>query len=513
MLVEQPWRYQLSRSDLEIFDAVVPVDHPLRTSLKVIPWDSFVPILENYYKPNRGQPALSPLLMLKLVFLQYQFNLSDRQVMERADTDLLFRMFLQVPLRFQLPDASLLTKFRGRLGAEGFKQVFSQLVSYAREAGLVKDRLRLKDASHVIANIAVPTTLQLLAQLRERLLERLGIFDAEAAAGFRIAADLIHVQSAGQEGSVQLETRIQLIQDILRFIQKLPEPEQAPTNRRWQELQAAVKLAEKILYDQAHPEEGRRTLSVMDEEARRGKHGQWYDGYVLDLMMDADSQLITQIAVLEAGGDEAQSAVELVRGEQETHGNQIEKFSIDGAGFNGPMLRQMESPDELNVQVFVPPKSMEASDLFPSSSFTLTADREHVTCPVGELSSYRQRNSRDRGTIFRFKRSQCDACPLVAQCMPKPGTGAFGRSVTKSDYEAEYDRARARAQTAAYREIRREHPAIERKINEVMNQHGGRRARYWGHAKLIAQECMTCFSVNAKRILKLLALKVCAYQA
>lgn len=512
MLMEQPWRFRLSDIDLEIFEAVLPAEHPLLNAMRVIPWDSFVPVLESYYSANRGQPALAPLIMLKLEFLRYQFNLSDRQVMERADTDLLFRWFLQIPIRFRLPDTSLLTKFRGRLGAEGFKQLFSQLVAYAREAGLVKDRLRLKDASHVIANIAVPTTLQLLAQLRDRLLDRLVEFDPEAVAGFRISADLKREQTAGQEASVQLEARIQLIQDILHCARELLEPEEARTHRGWGELQKARELAEKILHDQAHPEEGRRTLSVVDGEARRGKHGEWYEGYVVDLMMDADSQLITAVAVLEAGGDEAKNAVQLVRDEQETHGNQIENFSIDGAGFNGEMLRAMEAAEGLNVQVFVPPKSPVASELYPSSSFTQTADREHVTCPAGEISSYRQRDSRDHGTTFRFKRTQCDGCPFVARCMPKPGTGLFGRSVTKNDYEVEYDRARARAQTQAYREIRREHPAIERKINEVVNHHSGRRARYWGRAKVAAQECMTCFTVNVKRIVKLLTTEVCALQ-
>ena len=40
----------------------------------------------------------------------------------------------------------------------------------AREAGLVKDRLRLKDATHMLADVANVQPLQLAAQVRERLL-------------------------------------------------------------------------------------------------------------------------------------------------------------------------------------------------------------------------------------------------------------------------------------------------------------------------------------------------------
>jgi len=35
-------------------------------------------------------------------------------------------------------------------------------------------------------------------------------------------------------------------------------------------------------------------------------------------LMDADSEIITQIAVLEAGGDEAKSAISLLNSEQQT---------------------------------------------------------------------------------------------------------------------------------------------------------------------------------------------------
>jgi hypothetical protein len=50
-------------------------------------------------------------------------------------------------------------------------------------------------------------------------------------------------------------------------------------------------LAHKILADQEHPAAGGRTLSTVDIEARCGKHGQWYDGFVIDVMLDPDSEL------------------------------------------------------------------------------------------------------------------------------------------------------------------------------------------------------------------------------
>ena len=61
-----------------------------------------------------------------------------------------------------------------------------------------------------------------------------------------------------------------------------------------------------------------------------------------------------------------------------------------------------------------------------------------------------------------------------------------------------------RAKTAEFDEVRREHPAVERKLNELLNHHGGRRARYWGRAKVHIQQLMTGMVVNAKRMVQLL---------
>ena len=505
MLMEQNWRYRLSDFDHAVFAALLPAEHPLRDMLVCIPWEEFTPILEGYYDPDRGQPAIKPLLILKLEFLRYVYRLSDREVVDRGGTDVLFRYFFQIPVSFQLPDASVLAKFRGRIGPEGFKAIFDRLVGCAREAGLVKDRLRLKDASHVIANIAVPTVLKLLGQIRDRLIDSLAKFDSEMSSGFRMATDQMREQTEGLDPEARLLSRVLLVRDILDGIKQLTPPAEAHTNVDWQKLQALRQVGEKILDDQAHPEKGHRTISVVDIDARRGKHGDWYDGFVLDVLMDADSEIITQIAVLEAGGDEAKSAVSLLNSEQQTHGNQVEELSIDGAGFNGAMLREIENPEGLNVKVFTPPKDSPVNaDLFPSSAFKLSEDGQSVTCPGNQTSSYSQTASRGSGMMYRFTRSQCESCPLVAKCVSRPESGAIGRTVRKNEYEAEYDRARERAATEEYASISRKHPAIERKLNDVMNYCGGRFAKYWGHEKIRIQQYMCCMTSNIKQMTRLI---------
>jgi transposase len=527
MLKDLPFLYEITDFDRVVFGQFVPPDHPLVLAERAIDWEGLRPTVEAAYCPDRGQPAIDPVRMLKLEFLRYWNNLSDPQVILRAKTDLAYRYFLQVGSTFRPPDSSSLSYFRARLGEKGFAAVFDQVIAQARRAGLVKDRLRLKDASHVVADIAVPTTLTLVAQIRDRLLAAIEPFDRAWVLGQRIEVNLLRERTKEQSVESRLAARVTHLRELVAWAETLPMPADCETNsvagKTWKKFQEILLLARKILRDR-EPDAERKTLSIHDAEARRGKHGEYYDGYLVDILVDADSGLITQINVLEAGGEEGRDAVRLVSAEQAAHGNQIEGLSIDGVGFHGPMMRELEgaatreagaegeieaeSPGDakagLGVTVYVPPKAEETGERFTSADFVLNEARTAVTCPAGETSKYHQRNPGRHATIFRFTWATCGACPLRGRCVAESGTGAFGRSVTKNDYEPEYERARQRAQTAEFAAVRREHPAVERKLNELLNHHRGRRARYCGRAKVRIQELMTGFAVNAKRVITLM---------
>jgi len=503
------FRPRLSEFDLRVFEAFVPADHYLRRALMVVPWDDFDEILAAYYSPDLGRPPELPVLMLKFEYLRYHHNLSDRQVIERARTDVAFRYFLQVDVHDLLPDPSSLCRFRGRLGRNGFRDVFNKVVSAAREHGLVKDRLRIKDATHVIADIAIPTSLALVAQARDKLLAVAEPFDPIRVEGERINIDLLRESTKGQANQERLLARVTHLREMLAWIDELPAPEDAPTNRGWQTLVERRKLAHRILNDQENPKAGDKMRSTVDPEARRAKHGDWYDGYLLDVLVDADSEIITQLNVLPANGEEAADAIELIRQEEAAHGNDIASLSIDGAGLNGPVLRELEDPDGLAVDTFVPPKAEPASESFGPDDFVEDPESGAVICPAEKKSRYRERDSNNRATIHRFAREDCQECALLGQCMKNPPKH-FGRNVRKNDYEKEYQRAREKTTTEAYASVRSEHPKVERKLGEVMNRHGGRRAHYHGVGKVLIQELMACTATNIKRMVRLLCAPVVA---
>jgi transposase len=495
----------MTGSDQALYEKVVPEEHFLRRLLQAVDYESFRPLLTAAYSPDQGRPPLDPVIVLKLEMLARQYKLSDREVIAGARFNIAYRLFLGLSLESSLPHHTSLTYFRQRLGPERLQQVFDALVGQARRLGLVKDRLRLKDATHIIANIAVPSTIRLVAGARDQLLDALRPFAPERVAQEEQRAEAIHLGTEDAKDEERLLQRVTHLRAVLAWADEVPRQELfAKHDEQAQEqLRSAVALAHKILADREDPKAGDKVISVQDADARRGKHGDWYEGYLLDVAMDADSEIITAINVLPANGDEGGDAAHLIAQEEQAHGNDVEAVSIDGAGYRGNVLRELTDPAGLNLEVFTPPSEAPPSKGFPSERFTLTVldGKPALSCPAGETTTARQRNRHDTGYKYLFRKDQCDGCRLHGACLPNPN--AKCRIVVKNDYEAEYTAARAKAETPEYAKVRKQHPAIERKLAELVGRHDARHARYRGRFRVLYQQLMTSLAVNMKRIVRL----------
>ena len=100
-----------------------------------------------------GRDPWDPVLMFKLVFLQFLYDLSDREMEEQAAFNLVYKWFLGLSAEEAPPDFSTLSRFRTRLGAEGFEKLFNQVVEQARSRGFITDRLHIIDSTHIKARV------------------------------------------------------------------------------------------------------------------------------------------------------------------------------------------------------------------------------------------------------------------------------------------------------------------------------------------------------------------------
>ena len=500
--------------DKVIFAKLLPADHYLRRLKAAIDFEPCRALVADCYAVGRGAPAEDPVRLLKLSLLQFQYDLSDSQVVRQAQVNVAFRFFLDLSVESPLPVPSLLSQFRTRLGVERFTQIFNELLRQARAQGLVKERLRLKDATHLIANIAMPSTLRLVAQTRERLLTAAEGFAATEVAAHRAQVAVVRTTTADLSDEQRLLARVTHLRELVgwgeqwqqRLRQAAERARPLVTEAQVVAFSTALEVAHKGLNDR-EPHATDKLLALADTEARTGKHGDYYDGYLLDVRLDADSELICALDVLPANGDEGANATPLITSEEQAHGNDIAGLSIDRIGFRGDLLATL-SDDAHGPQltVSVPPLDWlpPAPELFQPAAFTLNETRDEVRCPGGATTRNRKRAERGHGWRFAFSLCQCRVCPVRAQCV-KPDTQR-GRTVIKSDYEAQDQRARQRAQTAEYHAVRREHPRIERKLAELVRWHAGRRVRYRGRLRVKIQYVLTAIVVNCKRMVTLLAL-------
>lgn len=121
---------------------------------RAIDFSFIIPLVEDCYS-SRGRRAYDPICMVKLLILQTLYDLSERDVVEQADTNLLFRAFLERSLDDTIPHWTLLGKFRERLGEERFTDLFNQIVIMAKDQGLLDEKLRVLDSSAVVAKVDV----------------------------------------------------------------------------------------------------------------------------------------------------------------------------------------------------------------------------------------------------------------------------------------------------------------------------------------------------------------------
>jgi transposase len=505
----------LTDFDQLIFAAVVPQDHYLRQVCAVIDFERFRANLEKGYSATLGRPSIDAIRMLKLAFLGYHYRLSDRRVIARCATDVAFRCFLGLSTTDSLPHPSEASYFRKRHG-ERLSQTFQELLGIARQHGLISDRLRLKDATHIFADAAQVKPFQLAAQVRERLLHAAQPCWPDWVTQQRQRLQTLRQSTAELPDDERLPGRIEFVRDLTEQLQQrlVGLPEATLASGPYQRLQRAVAIAAKLLADHAQPQAGGPLASAADGEARLGKHGGFFLGYVLDLAMDADSELITAVNVLPGNaagnGLEAADAAQLIAQEETAQGNDVAALSMDGAGYNGPVLRHLTDPEGLNLEVTVPVPQPPPRQTFGPERFALTVLADgtaELTCPTGATTRQRERNEDDTGWKYGFKASQCGKCPLRSDCLSNPKS-TRGRKVTKNDYEADYRQARQKVGTPEYQEVRSQHTKVERKLGEVARHHGQRRARYRGQARVLVQAVLTALVVNVKRLVKLVGVKV-----
>lgn len=245
------------------------------------------------YCPDNGRPATSPRAPAKALVLQHLFNLSDRQLEESCRYDMRFKFVLGISLDDFGFDHSLFGRFRARLLKDPhYKQVLFRQIDLLKAEGYVKpDEAQRIDATHMVANIAIPSATELIRQCLRQVLVKMKRKANPVYRAFRGAQEELVRRYLEGEGARPARGRLtpaerqERLTRVVRDAQTLlawleQQPETPPAVAR------AAELLRRALFQntepapdgsgyreqkEAHPG---RLVSAIDADARHGAKSQ-----------------------------------------------------------------------------------------------------------------------------------------------------------------------------------------------------------------------------------------------
>lgn len=148
----------------DIYENLIPEDHILYKIAKQIDFSFVNEACKDLYSQNLGRPVENlPEIMFRAAIVQYEYDYSERDMEEAARYNLVIKWFIGLPIESSSFDHSAMGDFRDRLGEERWKKLFFMILKQIEDAGLAKGDQQV-DATHIIANIAIPGTIGLIRQ-------------------------------------------------------------------------------------------------------------------------------------------------------------------------------------------------------------------------------------------------------------------------------------------------------------------------------------------------------------
>ncbi|SCL85461.1 hypothetical protein PP176A_0871 [Sporanaerobacter sp. PP17-6a] len=148
----------------------IPQNHILKLINNSIDLSFVTKLLEKSYNKYYGRPAKDPELIIKLLILQHLYNLSDEKVIEEASLNLAYMYFLGINPDENLPDSSLLAKFRvHKLKDITLDEIISEIVRQCLQRGIIKDAGISIDTTHTEANTFKATPERVMKRLAKKI--------------------------------------------------------------------------------------------------------------------------------------------------------------------------------------------------------------------------------------------------------------------------------------------------------------------------------------------------------
>lgn len=169
----------MKSEQLTLMDAVMSFSGRRKTSKtvetlasigKLVDWEKLVEVvsgLDRTQSGKGGRPPISFEIKLKMLFLQYTFNLTDEELEDQLIDRLSFQQFVGLSFDQEIPDFTTIWHFKEALVRNKLMdEVFSSILGQIEERGLILRRGTIVDAT------IIPSANQPLSKKKRERLEK-----------------------------------------------------------------------------------------------------------------------------------------------------------------------------------------------------------------------------------------------------------------------------------------------------------------------------------------------------
>ena len=509
------WRHiRLDGLSWLLFQLLVSPDHPLRKLFEAVDWQEIdARCAAPYRNQRRGAPAYAPQVLFRILILMfYSGTPFESATLRRLQTDVAWRWFVGLSILQPIPDASTLSRFRGRLGVKRFEATLTCLIQACDAAGLIGHLESYFDMTGVEASATQATPYQravILAKAVSAYLdEEAG--GTKAIAPEQIAAIVLQVLQETHP-SLKKVKPAQIVSSQARLDEKLAKTVKGETNW-WQRLRK--KIAE---IRQQTTEKPRATIEHLRNVARElaptlpqafgnpdaavghTRTDGTLCGYKSGFLVDAKHWIITAVSFIPLNQREAPAVSDALQSHHAIFERYPEKLGLDSAYDFDEVHRDLE---EKQIHGVVTVRSRPGpAGVFHSDAFVWNAEGQLI-CPNGELMEHvagPYKSGRDR---YRSV-GDCSQCPRLQQCLTeKQRQREHSRRELQIDTAA-HQRAqgnRERSRSPEGRALRRRRFAAEGVFGHTNRYHNGDKAPYRSGPMDHIAQLMVAFVSNLEKL-------------
>jgi len=520
----------------DIFKKKVPNDHLLYRIDQEIDFSFINEMCKDMYCPDKGRPVVNfPEMMFRADLIQYLYKFSDRQLARAINENIVYTWFIGYDIYDKTFHWTSPGKFRIALGEDRHKEIFDRILEQLIDKGLIgKNENQSIDATHIVGDIAIPTTIGVIKQAVKNAL--LTIQRRANTLMPRIKKEIdveYYIRKKGKKEYKMTDeekhnTLNQVVADAMKVIWTielfLETGELTLKPKHEKQLKDAVAAIKKILgdYIKDTPYDGNdgigefrlikqknpkikkkyvkrkskrkdRLVSTVDKDVRWGAKTdeKVFAGYKAHSTM-TDNGFITNIEVTRGNVSDESMAERMTKHQKKRH--DLKPKKLRGDGIYGT-IDNRKAFKEMGIRLVAPENTSHNKRQFSRSKFKLDAEKGSLICPAGKVTTKHYIKKGTKNIVYYFRENQCEPCHLKKKC-----TKSLFRSVFFHEDFAIQEEAIKYNATEDYKEDMKMRAHIEPKQAEMKRFHGLSRAIYRGLDRVNIQAIYTAIVVNLKRM-------------